>query len=262
MDSIRKKMAHAGSPEEKDGDYPQKIFIRSEMDAFTVSLDSSGLHLHKRGIKAVHGKAPLRETLAASILMNAGYDGKMPLIDPMCGTGTFSMEAAMIATGTPPGMYRHFAFEQWPCFSEGAWDFIKKKWREKINTTSSLNIFSSDSSDMLCSAMKANGAGPFTEGLIIGCDDFFNMNPLSLTEEKGLVVINPPYGIRLGSKNESKKRIDRIFFTLRDKYKGWSAAIVSPWEKIPKGIVKDHRAVSLKHGGLDLFVHYFRIPEK
>ena len=95
---------------------PLQIFIRGVDDRFTASLDSSGENLYRRGIKTHAGKAPLRETLAAAALMLAGYSGEGFLLDPMCGAGTFALEAALMAKHLPPGGHRDFAFMAWPGF--------------------------------------------------------------------------------------------------------------------------------------------------
>jgi putative N6-adenine-specific DNA methylase len=100
----------------KTTDAEQNIFVRGKDDRFTVSIDSSGELLYKRGLKKHTGKAPLRETLAAASLLLAGYKGSQPLIDPMCGAGTFSLEGALIAKCIPPGWFRDFAFRGWPSY--------------------------------------------------------------------------------------------------------------------------------------------------
>ena len=105
----------------------QRIFVRGVDDRFTVSIDSSGTHLYKRGLKKHPGTAPLRETLAAASLMLAGYDPHQPLVDPMCGTGTFSLEAALMAKNIPPGWYRDFAFCRWPSYRKKRFEHLRRQ---------------------------------------------------------------------------------------------------------------------------------------
>ncbi len=111
---------HAQSNLDEDDTPPPTLMVRIEDNLCTVSLDSSGAHLHKRGYKERTAKAPIRETLAAALLMMAGYDGTQAFVDPMCGSGTIAIEAAMMAGNLAPGMNRAFAFEGWPSFDEEA----------------------------------------------------------------------------------------------------------------------------------------------
>jgi putative N6-adenine-specific DNA methylase len=123
-DSIKCRLAKAGGSPPLI--FPQTLFVRVVKDRFTLSLDSSGEPLYKRGLKAGPARAPIRETLAAAMLMAAGYDPRRPLVDPLCGSGTFSLEAAMMAKQMAPGLKRRFAFMDWPAFREGQWAFLKR----------------------------------------------------------------------------------------------------------------------------------------
>ncbi len=132
------------SLEADEKEQTQKLFVRAVDDHFVISIDSSGKNLHKRGIKKHGGKAPIRETLAAAILQMAGYDPEKPLIDPMCGTGTFSFEAALMASNIPPGWFRDFAFFEWPCFRPQRLIHIKKEAKENFSLPKKPLILSSD----------------------------------------------------------------------------------------------------------------------
>ncbi|MBU1569456.1 MAG: hypothetical protein KKE00_02865, partial [Proteobacteria bacterium] len=126
--SIEKRFALNGFAQAaQDSSIPQQIFVRADNDRFIVSIDSSGELLYRRGIKTHRATAPLRETTAAAILKISGYDGSEPLLDPMCGSGTFSLEAAMISQNIPAGWFRNFAFMNWPCFGPQRWAYIKRK---------------------------------------------------------------------------------------------------------------------------------------
>ena len=113
----------------------QQVFVRGVDDRFTVSLDSSGDHLHLRGVKTHPGRAPLRETLAAAALMRAGYTGDEPLLDPMCGTGTFALEAALMAKRIPAGWFRDFAFTGWPAFRAQRWAHLRRTAGEQVRVS-------------------------------------------------------------------------------------------------------------------------------
>jgi putative N6-adenine-specific DNA methylase len=103
-------------------DAPEQLFVaRNVRDHFTISADSSGVALYKRGWRQQVAKAPLRETLAAAMLVAAGWDGSVPLVDPFCGSGTIAIEAALLACRQPPGAGRSFAFADWPSFQPGTW---------------------------------------------------------------------------------------------------------------------------------------------
>jgi putative N6-adenine-specific DNA methylase len=103
----------------------QRLLIRLDNDRVTISLDSSGDNLYRRGLKIHRVGAPLRETMAAFILARSGYRPDLPVIDPMCGSGTFSLEAALMAKAIPAGYHRSFAFMQWPAFRSRQWQYIK-----------------------------------------------------------------------------------------------------------------------------------------
>ena len=111
--------------EEGDDEQPaQLVIVRIVEDRCTASLDSSGIPLHKRGYRQALAKAPLRETLAAGMLLASGWDRRSPLLDPFCGSGTIPIEAALLAAGLPPGLHRRFAFMDWPDFDATLWESI------------------------------------------------------------------------------------------------------------------------------------------
>ncbi|WP_155318089.1 THUMP domain-containing class I SAM-dependent RNA methyltransferase [Desulfosarcina alkanivorans] len=126
--ALRQSMARrlGRPPGSSRPDRPQTLFVRVVEDRYTLSLDSTGAPLYKRGLKSGPARAPLRETQAAAILMAAGYDPGRPLVDPLCGSGTFSLEAAMMAKRMAPGVKRDFAFMDWPAFRESRWAFFRR----------------------------------------------------------------------------------------------------------------------------------------
>ena len=126
-ESVRNRLLqYAGDPQTQDNPViQQRLFIRGMDDRFSVSIDSSGDLLYKRGIKTLAGEAPVRETLAAAILMLAGYSGNEALVNPMCGSGTFAVEGALMARNIPPGWNRSFAFMGWPGFRPAQWHHIR-----------------------------------------------------------------------------------------------------------------------------------------
>jgi len=239
-----------------------RIFVRSESDRFTVSLDSSGELLHKRGIKSRGGRAPIRETLASAVLKIAGYRPGRLLVDPMCGSGTFSLEAAMISRNMPAGWFREFAFEHWPAFSPGRWRHLRREAETTLSHPGPC-VFTSDLQEspvrLLESQLSKTGLLP---SLVLATIDFFDLVPDMIFQrlqegaecfaEPGLIVLNPPYGRRLGSLSESRKLLAAIFEKIRKDFSGWDAALIVPRRMATKRMTAAFNRTPLFHGGLDL----------
>ena len=238
--------------------FPQRIFVRAFNDRFTISIDSSGEMLHKRGLKIHGGKAPIRETIAAAILAEAGYHGDEPLLDPMCGTGTFSLEGAMIANHVPAGWYRNFAFMGWPCFRPSRWKYIRSEAEKSIKRINKPIIFASDKDQNICLKLeKVIRENNLSGTISVLRGDFFDLQPsdikrLTKTERNGLVTINPPYGRRLGSKDNSEKTFIKICQKLKKDFKGWKIALIAPSRDLVKKVPFTVAAHDLFHGGLNL----------
>jgi len=227
------------------------IFVRGADDRFTVSIDSSGNHLHKRGLKRHHGKAPLRETMAAAALLLVGYSGAEPLIDPMCGTGTFSLEAALMAKKIPPGWFREFAFMHWPSFSQKRWDYLKRQSAEQFARPPGPLIFASDQDSSACSRLdKCIKQNQLSEIITVSRKNFFDFLPGELTDQTGVVVINPPYGIRLASLEKSDALFLAICDKLKQAYTGWKLVLVAPDRKLIKKMPFKLDILPFFHGGL------------
>lgn len=230
---------------------PQAVFVRAHHDRFTVSLDTSGDLLHKRGLKTDVGPAPLRETLAAAILEQVGYTGDTPLLDPMCGAGTFLAEAAMSACRIPPGWYRDFAFTRWPAFRPRRWAYLRRTVAA-LRRPAPAPIRGFDQDPAACRRVEAALArGGLADTVTLQCRDFFDLDPAALGPVPGVVVVNPPYGKRLGSAPESRVLFGRIVDRLIGCYAGWTLAIIAPpgaEHLAPPGLT----AHPFRHGGLDL----------
>ncbi|MBW1842560.1 MAG: hypothetical protein JRI75_12335, partial [Deltaproteobacteria bacterium] len=183
----------------------QQLFVRLSDNRVTLSIDSSGDLLHKRGIKPYAAKAPIRETLAAAALILSGYTGAEPLVDPMCGSGTFAIEAALIAQKIPPGGFRDFAFMQWPSFQPKRWQHMKQAAEKKIVRKNTPFIFASDRDDRAVCELEDSVTQHGLSGIVaVSTRDFFDLSPTELTNRPGLVTLNPPFGRRLGSRREKK----------------------------------------------------------
>jgi putative N6-adenine-specific DNA methylase len=239
----------------------QRVFVRGVHDRFTVSIDSSGENLYLRGLKTHPGRAPLRETIAAAALIRGGFTGAETLLDPMCGTGTFSLEAALIAKNIPPGWFRDFAFRGWPGFRPQRWDHLRRKTEERFSARELPHIFASDSDPAACSALESSlKTHGLCDAVTVVCRDFFNLDPRQITDRPGLIVINPPYGRRIGKLSESRELKRAIVARVRERYTGWKFILVTPdGSDLPAmGFMK--KAYPCFHGGLRVSVIVGEVP--
>jgi putative N6-adenine-specific DNA methylase len=179
--------------------------------------------LHKRGHKQAVTKAPMRETMAALFLQLAGYDGREPVVDPMCGSGTFVIEAAEIAAGLLPGRSRRFAFEDLANFDEVAWRQLRDaKFRRKP-------IARFYGSDRDAGAIRMSHANASRAGV----SDFVEFQQHAISDLAapeglpGLVIVNPPYGDRIGDKKRLSSLYRSLGQTLQSRFLGWRAAVIT-----------------------------------
>jgi putative N6-adenine-specific DNA methylase len=241
--------------------FEQTVYIRALDDRMTVSIDSSGTHLHKRGLKTYPGRAPMRETLAAAVLKWAEYQPGEPLLDPMCGSGTFSMEAAFLAKQAPAGYFRSFAFMGWPGFRPRQWEYLKRASEKKSQQIAQPFIFASDRDPALVRRVeKCTLEYGFADAVKTLCKDFFSFTPKEMIDRAGLVVLNPPYGHRIGKRRQVRLFYDKIFDKLAADYSGWKCALVLPDSQMIKGGFIQMKFYPLYHGGLNLKVLIGRIP--
>lgn len=233
----------------------QTIYIRADHDDFTISLDSTGELLFKRGIKRNVNKAPLRENLAFAMLLWADFSTEDILMDPMCGSGTFSLEAAMMKTNLPPGFFRSFNFEHWPGASRKAYEHMKKQAEKNVIDFSDTQIFASDIDDTAITALEQNISHPAFHRIIdVSKRDFFSIVPSTLSPgKKGVVMLNPPYGKRLGEEIDTRSIYHEIGKKLTADFKGWRAGIVLPSRECQSYLGLKLELKPLYHGGLDIF---------
>lgn len=238
------KLPHAASAR-------QNIFVRGVDDRFTVSIDSSGDLLYKRGLKKHTGRAPLRETLAAAALLLADYDPALPLLDPLCGAGTFSLEAALMAKCIPAGWFRDFAFYQWPAFLPKRWNYIKRQSESGFARPQQPMIFASDTDPAACQSLKSRiEEFDLIDTIRIHQRDFFDLDPRELTEQTGIICLNPPYGRRLGRRRESEAFFEAICKKLKQAYTGWKLVLIAPGKKLARTLPFQTKQFPILHGGL------------
>lgn len=267
-------MARRGAPEPDDdpddgpsdehGPMPQRLLLRLHQNRLTVSLDASGHPLHRRGYRTAVTTAPIRETLAAGILRFAGYDDSLPLCDPMCGSGTFPIEAAWIASGFAPGRGRTFAFMQWPSYRPATWGHLTRAARA-LEHVPLAPIHGSDRDPRALAAAGANADRADVGGILVlqRCD-FANLAPPrddARDAPFGLVVMNPPYGLRLEADAHTTSMVRDIGRRLRAAWRGWRFAIVLPSQRlVPLLQLPTDSEMRLAHGGLTVTVVRGRVP--
>jgi len=239
-----------------DLDHPHlRLNVHIHKDMCNVYLDSSGMSLHKRGYRSATNIAPINEVLAAGLLMLTGYDGSTHLIDPMCGSGTILIEAAMIANNIPPNINRkEFGFENWKDFDEPLYDLIYESLLKKI-TSNRLQIIGIDKAPSAIMKAEENIKNANLEEFIkIEKGDFFT----SKKNVKGpaILVFNPPYGERLAI--DAKSFYKKIGDTLKHNYSNTRAwFITSDLQALKYVGLKTSRRIPLKNGNLDCrFVQY------
>jgi putative N6-adenine-specific DNA methylase len=216
----------AGDDADDEFDTPDQLFVvRVVRDIVTISADSSGALLHRRGYRLAGAKAPLRETLAAAVLLGAGYREGTPMVDPFCGSGTLPIEAALISRRIAPGLRRGFAFERWPGFDRSAWSALRSAATARIRALAGAPIIGSDRDAGAIDAARANA-----ERAGVGTDVAFHAQPLSSAMPPagpGLLATNPPYGIRIGGDKDLRDLFARFGVLVRERWGGWTLGMIS-----------------------------------
>lgn len=231
----------------------QLILVRFEDDLCTISCDSSGDLLHKRGYRSSTGAAPLRETLAAASLLLLGWDGSIPLCDPLCGSGTIPVEGGLIATNRPPGRHRRFAFMHWPGYRPGLWQALTQDADSKIRPPSS-PIYASDCDDSVLSGARQNAhqAG-VAEAVKFYCSELLS---LPVRPGPGLVLCNPPYGIRLEQGENLLSLYQDLGRGFKRAFPGWTIAFIAPEDHLAFATrLKLQTRARLFNGGLSVTLY-------
>ncbi len=225
---------------------PVALKVRIDDNLVTISVDTSGESLHKRGHKLFTGKAPMRETMAALMLRACEYDGTEPVVDPMCGSGTFVIEAAEIAAGLVPGRDRSFAFEQLATVDAAAVAAL----RDRPARETDLRFYGSDRDQGAVKGATENAARAGVTALTRF--DRAAVSDLHPPEgPPGLVMINPPYGGRIGDRKLLFALYGSLGSVLRDRFAGWRLGLVTDDGGLAKATDLDLEASApIAHGGL------------
>jgi putative N6-adenine-specific DNA methylase len=234
-----------------------RIMVRIEDDLVTISLDTTGPSLHKRGFKEAVSKAPMRETMAAMFLRRCGFTGTEPVLDPMCGSGTFPIEAAEIATGLLPGRERGFAFEQVRPFDPAAWANL----RTKGSTRTPAALFHGSDRDAGAIRMATDNAA---RAGVAASTRFAQSNLEDLTPPDGppgLVIVNPPYGTRIGSKGPLIGVHRTLGTVLKTRFTGWRVGIVTADRQLAEatGLRFEPPLQPVLHGGIRVILYRSKV---
>ncbi|HOX21183.1 MAG TPA: hypothetical protein PLI70_09670 [Gemmatimonadales bacterium] len=208
----------------------QRFLVRIVDDELTLSVDSSGALLHRRGYRLASAKAPIRETLAAAMLLAMEWDGTVPLVDPLCGSGTIPIEAALLARRIPPGWRRRFAFERWPEFKPTVWEYVRGEAEKEILARAAVPIVAADRDAGAVEACTANAERAGVSGdVTIRCAALTATlsEPEIAALPPGLVLTNPPYGVRVGERGRLRDLYASLGNALRGPLAGWSLGFVA-----------------------------------
>jgi 23S rRNA (guanine2445-N2)-methyltransferase len=225
---------------------------------FTLYLDTTGEPLFKRGKRIAAGEAPLRENLAAGILRLVGWEPGIPLLDPMCGSGTFLLEAALMALDIAPGLGRHFAFEKFKHFDGRRWREVLQRSQARQRPKTPLAIYGSDLSGDMLKAARAN----LTVG---GLEKLVSLKQANVLEiaapaNEGIIVTNPPYGVRLGEQRELAEFYPKLGDVLKKNFTGWRAYVLSADMRLPKLIrLAASKRTPLFNGALECRLFEYRM---
>jgi putative N6-adenine-specific DNA methylase len=226
----------------------QLFVVRIDHDTVTLSADSSGTLLHKRGYRQASAKAPMRETLAAAMLLSSGWDPAQPLLDPMCGSGTIPIEAALIARKIAPGLYRDFRFARWPGFDQSGWNSLREEALSGIIERAPSTIAAADRDAGAVAATKSNA-----ERAGVGPDLQIVQRSLAASEpggpDAGWLITNPPYGVRIGT--DVRNLYAKVGALMRTSFSDWRLGILtaSPVLERQLGIPLE-RVFEARNGGI------------
>ncbi len=227
-----------------------RINVHLHKNVCTVSLDSSGDSLDRRGYRLERNEAPLRETLAAAVVALTGWDGSIPLADPMCGSGTIPVEAALLAAHIPSGLHRGFGFQRWLDFDKILWEGICAEAEAGIRPLplGLITGFDLDSRALSLARRNTDNAG------LSGQIHYFHaaLQDFQPEGDKGVVIINPPYGIRLGEEDDLRELYCQIGDIMKKQCRGWTGYVLTGNLELAKYIgLKASRRFVLFNGAIE-----------
>ncbi|MDU1540645.1 MAG: class I SAM-dependent RNA methyltransferase [Paeniclostridium sordellii] len=243
-------------PETKEK-YPIQVFIHK--DIVTLAIDTSGMALHKRGYREVSTKAPLRETMASAMVQLTPWQPGRILVDPMCGSGTIVIEAAMLGLNMAPGLNREFIAEKWTTMDKKIWWDIRKEAFDKMNTDTDFKIYGYDIDKEAVMIARKNAE-------LAGVEDYvefkvFNAKNFESEEKFGFIITNPPYGERLEDKQTVKKLYKDLGYAFKE-LKTWSYYMVTSYEDFENAFNKKAtKKRKLYNGRLKTYIYQYIGPK-
>ncbi|MEL7083529.1 MAG: THUMP domain-containing protein [Cyanobacteria bacterium J06597_1] len=248
VDWQRQQFGERSSIDTRDPDL--RVNVHLHRDICTLSLDSSGNSLHRRGYRPAMGKAPLKETLAAALIEMAGWMPDLPFLDPLCGSGTLPLEAALIGLNIAPGSFRdRFGFESWPDFDGKLWGRLLNQAADEERQQLPASIFGSDRDpeilDQAIANAKFSGLNTHIE---FACWELADVEPPS---DRGVIICNPPYGERIGERRELGAFYKLLGDVLKQRFKGWKAYVLSGNKDLAKYIgLKSSKRMPIANGSI------------
>lgn len=266
---VRAARGREAEPDAEDeGAAAQLFVVRFVRDRCTVSADASGALLHRRGYRQAVARAPLRENLAAAMLLASGWTGDAPLLDPLCGAGTLVIEAALLAGRIPPGLAdasrtpRDFAFRQWPTFNGEAWERAVARAAAEIRPAAGIPLAGSDRDAGAVQAARANA-----ERAGVAADVVFTERALSAAEppaaagQAGWLITNPPYGVRVGETDALRNLYAALGRTAREHFAGWTLALLSAEPRLEAQVrIPLTEVFQTRNGGIPVRLVAGRVP--
>ncbi|MDC0877721.1 class I SAM-dependent RNA methyltransferase [Methylophilaceae bacterium] len=245
-DIFREKTGKRPDVEVRDPDIRIHLFL--EKNNFSLYIDTSGAPLHQRGFRTASVEAPIKENLAAGIIKLSGWNPGEPFLDPMCGSGTFLIEAAMIASNQAPGLNRNFGFMAWKSFDNILFSTIKKTYMDRVTKKDFLKIYGSDKDLRAIRVSKKNlTLAGFENSVQLVCKQFSEITP---PYSEGVLVTNPPYGERIGEELDSA--YPEWATSLKQSFAGWRTYFLTNDFRMPKLMrLSPSKKTPLYNGALD-----------
>ena len=247
-DVFREKVGKRPNVEVREPNIKVHLFL--ERNNFSLYLDASGDPLYQRGFRAVSVEAPIKENLAAGIIKLSGWEPGQAFLDPMCGSGTFLIEAALIATNQAPGLKRDFGFMAWKNFDKTLFEGLKKSYQSAINRQDFLRIYGSDKDLRAIRVSKKNIVlAGFENCIQLTCKQFNEIKP---PLDEGVLVTNPPYGERIGEDEDLENAYPDWARTLKQSFAGWRTYFLTNDFRMPKLMrLSPSKKTPLFNGALD-----------
>lgn len=228
---VNQQQDRYGERSDVDTDHPDvQINVHIKASKATVSLDSSGSSLHRRGYRPAMGAAPLKESLAAALVQLTEWSGDVAFLDPMCGSGTLPIEATLQALNIAPGLFRDqigqpFGFQTWPDYDASLWQRLVKQAKQQQKTELGVPVVGCDRDLTILSDARTNAANSgVAQHIEFNYMDFTDIEPPT---DSGTLICNPPYGERLGDTENLAPFYKQMGDILKQRFKGWTAYILS-----------------------------------